>query len=216
MLGSVASLSTGHEADHPQVASESRALNGPRGGDVPESRQTNLPTPVEPLIVLASEAAQLRKVACPPRPRLITPTGRPGRERLAMDLNEAGKRFRFLIRDRDAKFTRTFDAVLTGAGAQVIKTPIQAPRANAIAERFVGSIRRELLDRTLVINQHHAATILSPIRGPLQPAPPHRALAQAAPLRTLPEHRQTDTTTPSPTTRPPRWSPARIPAGRVT
>jgi putative transposase len=80
---------------------------------------------------------------------------------LATDLDDAGKRFRFLIRDRDSKFTPMFDAVFTGAEIQVIKTPIRAPRANAIAERFVGSIRRELLDRILIMNQRHAAAALS-------------------------------------------------------
>jgi putative transposase len=59
---------------------------------------------------------------------------------LTMDLDDAGRRFRFLIRDRDAKFTATFDAVFTCSGIQIIRTPTRAPRANAIAERFVGTI----------------------------------------------------------------------------
>jgi hypothetical protein len=79
---------------------------------------------------------------------------------LLMDLEDAGRRFRFLIRDRDAKFNAAFDTVFTAIDIKVIKTPVQAPRANAIAERVVGTIRRELLDRILIINQRHAATVL--------------------------------------------------------
>ena len=71
---------------------------------------------------------------------------------LLMDLDDAGHRIRVLIRDRDAKVTAAFDAVFTAIDVSVIKTPVQAPRANAIAERFVGTIRRELLDRLLILN----------------------------------------------------------------
>jgi len=77
-----------------------------------------------------------------------------------MDLDDARRRFRFLIRNRDAKFTAAFDAVFTAIDVGIIRTPVRASRASAIAERFVGSIRRELLDRILIINLRHAASVL--------------------------------------------------------
>ena len=110
---------------------------------------------------------------------------------LTMDLDDAGQRFRFLIRDRDAKFTACFDAVFTASNTQIIRTPVRAPRANAVAERFVGSIRRELLDRILIIDQRHAATALAEYVHHYNDHRPHRSLGQAAPLRPLP-HRTTE------------------------
>ena len=103
-----------------------------------------------------------------------------------MALDDTGRRFRFLIRDRDAKFTATFDAVFTSSSIQIIQSPVRALRANAIAERFVGTIRRELLDRILIINQRHAGTVLHGFEQHFNDHRPHRSLRQAAPLRPLP------------------------------
>jgi putative transposase len=107
---------------------------------------------------------------------------------LAMDLDDAGRRFRFLIRDRDAKFTAAFDAIFTAIDVRIIKTPVRAPRANAIAERFVGTIRRELLDRILILNQRHAVVVLREFEQHYNNHRPHRSLGQATPLRPLPQH----------------------------
>jgi transposase InsO family protein len=99
-----------------------------------------------------------------------------------MDLDDvvgkAGARVRFLIRDRDARFTAAFDAVFTADGADVIKIPVRAPRANAIAERFVGSVRRELLDRILIINAVHGRRVLDQHQEQFNTHRPHRALDQ--------------------------------------
>jgi putative transposase len=111
---------------------------------------------------------------------------------LTMDLDDAGRRLRFLIRNHDAKFSATFDAVFTADKIQIIKTPVRAPRANAIAERFVGTIRRELLDRILIINQRHATAALRQYELHYNGHRPHRTLGQAAPLRPLPHRPSTE------------------------
>ncbi|HET6919387.1 MAG TPA: integrase core domain-containing protein [Jiangellaceae bacterium] len=90
------------------------------------------------------------------------------------------------------KFTATFDAVYTTLGVSIVTTPVRAPRANAIAERFVGSIRRELLDRILIINLRHAAAVLRQYEHHYNDHRPHRTLGQAAPLRPLPHPTRTE------------------------
>ena len=77
-----------------------------------------------------------------------------------MDLDGHVESVKFLLRDRDTKFTAAFDAVFTAVGIRILRSPIQAPRANAIMERWIGGCRRELLDRTLIWNQRHLGRVL--------------------------------------------------------
>jgi transposase InsO family protein len=105
---------------------------------------------------------------------------------LLMDLDEHVTTMKFLLRDRDTKFTAAFDAVLGDAGIRILRSPIQAPRANAIMERWIGGCRRELLDRTLVWNQRHLRQILRDYETHHNAHRPHRSLGQAAPLKPLP------------------------------
>ena len=96
---------------------------------------------------------------------------------LLMDLGERADQFRFLIRDRDSKFTAAFDAVFAGADIRIIRTPIRAPRANAIAERFIGTLRQECLDHLLITGPRHG---LRPRRqaGRARPEPADRPAAR--------------------------------------
>jgi putative transposase len=105
---------------------------------------------------------------------------------LLMDLGDRAAQFKFLIRDRDSKFTSVFDAVFTSENIRILRTPVRAPRANAIAERWVGTVRRELLDRILIINRRHLTAVLNEYVAHFNHHRPHRALKQAAPLRSLP------------------------------
>jgi putative transposase len=98
-----------------------------------------------------------------------------------MDLDHHADRFRFLLRDRDAKFTAAFDRVLTAADIEVVKTPPQAPRANAYPERWVGTVRRECLDRILITGERHLATVLDRYTTHYNGHRPHRSLGQRPP-----------------------------------
>ena len=94
---------------------------------------------------------------------------------------------KFVLHDRDASFTAAFDAVFQAAGVRVVRSAVQAPRMNSIMERWIGSCRRELLDRTLIWNQRHLMTVLREYEDFYNTHRPHRALNQAAPLRPLPD-----------------------------
>jgi transposase InsO family protein len=94
----------------------------------------------------------------------------------AWTLRERPSRFRFLIRDRDSKFTRDFDVVFASEGTEIIKTPVQAPTANAIAERFVRTVRSECLDWLLIVNRRHLERVLRNFVDHYNSHRPHRSL----------------------------------------
>src|SRR4029450_4639733 len=79
---------------------------------------------------------------------------------LVVSLDDQVAAWRFLIRDRDAKFTRAFDDVWRSTGIQIIRTPVQAPNANAVAERWVGTVRRECLDQLLIVGCQQLVRVL--------------------------------------------------------
>ncbi|WP_198358138.1 integrase core domain-containing protein [Streptomyces fildesensis] len=106
---------------------------------------------------------------------------------LVMDLEDAGSKASFLIRDRDSKFTAAFDAVLADARFGIVRSGVRIPRMNSIMERWIQTCRRELLDRTLIWNQSHLLHALREFETFYNQHRPHRALKQAAPLRPLPE-----------------------------
>jgi transposase InsO family protein len=95
---------------------------------------------------------------------------------LLMDLDDRVLRFRFLIRDRDTKFTSAFDAVFTAAGVEVVKIPPRAPKANAYAERWVRTVRHECLDWTLIWSPRQLRQVLTDYLEHYNRVRPHRAL----------------------------------------
>jgi putative transposase len=88
---------------------------------------------------------------------------------------------RFLIRDRDAKFTAAFDEVFRSEDIRIVRSPARAPKANAIAERLVGTLRRECLDRLLIVNRRHLERVLRAYLDHYNHHRPHRSLDQRPP-----------------------------------
>jgi putative transposase len=100
---------------------------------------------------------------------------------LLMDLGDQAEQFRILIRDRDSKFTASVDAVFAGADIRILRCPVRTPRANAIAERFIGTLRRECLDHLLITGPSHFKQVLQEFVGHYNTHRPHRSLDQHPP-----------------------------------
>ena len=133
-------------------------------------------------IELATRRVRLAGITTNPDGRWVSQQAR----NLLMELNDEDACPRFLIRDRDSKFTREFDEVFRSEGIRVIKAPVRAPKARAHAERWVGTVRRECLDRLLILGHRHLQRVLAAYVGHFNTHRPHRALAQRPPLRRSP------------------------------
>jgi putative transposase len=108
-----------------------------------------------------------------------------------MDLGRRTTSIKFLIRDRAGQFTGSFDAVFTAAGVRILASPPQAPRANAVCERVIGTLRRELFDQLLIVNEDHLRRVLTEYVLHYNTGRPHRSLGQLTPA-------QADTEPPAP------------------
>ena len=127
---------------------------------------------------LSTRRVHLAGITTNPDGRWVTQQAR----NLLMQLDDEDVRPRFLVRDRDSKFTRDFDEVFHSEGIRVIKAPVRAPKARAHAERWVGSVRRECLDRLLVLGRRHLQHALATYVAHYNEHRPHRALEQRPPL----------------------------------
>ncbi len=100
---------------------------------------------------------------------------------LSFTLGKRSDDIKFLIRDRGSNFTASFDAVFQATGTRILRTAVQTPRMNAICERLVGTLRRELLDRTLILGEAHLRAVLTDYQAHYNTARPHQGIAQHVP-----------------------------------
>ena len=128
-------------------------------------------------IELETRRVHLAGVTANPDGQWVTQQAR----NLLLVLDEQGRQARFVLRDRDARFSRSFDEVFRSDGAEVLLTPVRAPRANAYAERWVRTVRAECLDWLLVVGRSHLQQILRVYVQHYNRHRPHRALMHRSP-----------------------------------
>jgi Integrase core domain len=135
-----------------------------------------------------------------------------------MNLGERLGDFRFLIRDRGSNFTRSFDAFFQATGTTVPRSAVQAPRMNATCERLVGTLRRELLDRSLILGEAHLRAVLAEYQEHYNAARPHQGIDQRTPTvrAILPRHRRGLRHRPDPPKTSPERPHQRVRASRLT
>jgi transposase InsO family protein len=131
----------------------------------------------------ASRRIRVLGATAHPNTAWVTQTAR----NLVMDLEDAGCSVKYLIRDRDGKYPALFDTVLADAGITVVLSGVRIPRMNAIMQRWVRTCRRELLDRTLILNPRHLLHALREYGVFYNEHRPHQGIANARPLSPLPE-----------------------------
>jgi putative transposase len=134
------------------------------------------------LFFIAHASRRVWLAGCSPNPTgaWVTQQAR----NLGLDLADQGARL--LIRDRDSKCSGSFDQVFGSGGIRVVKTPVRAPQANAIAERFVRTVRAECLDWLLILNRRHLESVLRVFVDHYNTHRPHRALELQSPQRARP------------------------------
>ncbi|MBM7082986.1 integrase core domain-containing protein [Micromonospora humidisoli] len=137
------------------------------------------------LAVIEHATRRVRILGATPHPNAawVTQTAR----NLFMDLEDTGCQVKYLIRDRDGKYPALFDTILADAGIEVMLTGVRMPRMNSIMERWIQSCRHELLDRMLIWNQAHLLYALREYEHHHNQHRPHRGIANARPLRALPD-----------------------------
>ena len=116
-------------------------------------------------------------------------TRHPTQQWVAQQLREAtpfGNAPKYLIRDNDSKYGAVFDRVAAGVGIEVLRTPYHAPKANAIVERFIGSVRRECLDHLLLFNEKYLAHVVKTYVSYFNQDRPHQGIEQRVPNRPIP------------------------------
>jgi putative transposase len=141
--------------------------------------ETVWPTRIYVLFFVSLERRRIEFVASTSNPdgRWVAQQAR----NLLMHLGDREQSFRFLLHDRDSKFSGAFDEVFRSEGMRIIRTPIRAPNANAYAERWVGTLRRECLDRILIVNRRHLEQVLRAYTAHYNRHRPHRSLALQPP-----------------------------------
>ncbi|MFV2013559.1 MULTISPECIES: integrase core domain-containing protein [unclassified Micromonospora] len=131
----------------------------------------------------ATRRIRVLGVTAHPTAGWVTQTAR----NLVMDLEDAGCQVKYMIRDRDGKYPALFDTILADAGIDMVLSGVRVPRMNAIMERWVRTCRRELIDKTLILNQRHLRHALREYEDFYNEHRPHQGIANARPLAPLPE-----------------------------